>query len=85
MRGFCKYHSFLAIRPHNVFFSRILCKTQSGRLKFGDKTKSQMNIDSDPLQVADAHYLEPFVVNMVEVFEVHDRNAMMFETTEGFK
>lgn len=44
-----------------------------------------MKIDSDPLQVAKSHYVEPSVVNMVEVSEVHDKNAMMFETTEGFK
>lgn len=58
---------------------------RDGRLKFEDRTKSQIKIDLDPLQVADAHYAEPFVVNMVEVSEVHDRNAMIFETTKGFK
>lgn len=57
---------------------------KDGRLKFEEKSKSQMNIDSNPLQVADAHYTEPAIVNMVEVSEGHDKNTTVIETTEGF-
>lgn len=45
---------------------------QEGRLKFGDKTQSQMKIESDPLQVADAHYTEPEEVKLVEVTDDFD-------------
>jgi len=31
---------------------------QKGRLKFGDKTKPQMQVDVDPLKVIDAMYIE---------------------------
>ncbi|XP_050908741.1 uncharacterized protein LOC127122445 [Lathyrus oleraceus] len=86
-RSFCKYHNFLGHNTSQCFIFRDLVKNviRDGRLKFGDRTKSQMKIDLDPLQVVDAHYVKPFVVNMMEVSEAHDRNAMMFETTEGFK
>ncbi|XP_050878325.1 uncharacterized protein LOC127082144 [Lathyrus oleraceus] len=53
---------------------------QEGRLKFGDKSRSQMKIDSDPLQVADAHYTELEEVNLVEVTNDFD----MTEVTEDF-
>lgn len=55
------------------------------RLNFGDKGKSQMKIDSDPLQVADAHYAKPADVNMIEVDEVLHYKGPMIETSEGFK
>ncbi|XP_050889188.1 uncharacterized protein LOC127094389 [Lathyrus oleraceus] len=53
---------------------------QEGRLKFGDKTRSQMKIDSDPLQVVEAHYTKLEEVNLIEVAE--DFN--MTEVTEDF-
>lgn len=53
---------------------------QEGRLKFGDKNRSQMKIDSDPLQVADAHYMEPEEVKLVKVIDDFD----MIEVTEDF-
>lgn len=82
-RGFCKYHNFLGNKTSQCFLFRDLVQNaiKEGRLKFGDKTKSQMKIDSDPLQVEDAHYAKPFIVNMVEVSEAYDKNAMMIETT----
>jgi hypothetical protein len=40
-----------------------------GRLKFGDKTKPQMKVDSDPLQVAETSYVEPFECLMVNAAE----------------
>lgn len=33
-------------------------------LKFRDKSKSPMRIDSDPLQITDAHHTEPSMINM---------------------
>ncbi|XP_050888827.1 uncharacterized protein LOC127093987 [Lathyrus oleraceus] len=53
---------------------------QEGRLKFRDKTRSQMKIDYDPLQVAKAHYTEPEEVNLIKV--VQDFN--MTEVIEDF-
>ncbi|XP_050914973.1 uncharacterized protein LOC127129912 [Lathyrus oleraceus] len=65
--GFCKYHGFLGHKTSQCFLFRDLVQNaiQEWRLKFGDKTRSQMKIDSDPLQVDDAHYTEPEEVNLV--------------------
>lgn len=57
---------------------------KDGRLKFGDKSKSQMRIDSDALQVADAHLTEPSFVYMVEVSEGYAKKDVMVKATEGF-
>ncbi|KAI5416181.1 hypothetical protein KIW84_041289 [Lathyrus oleraceus] len=53
---------------------------QEGRLKLGDQTWIKMKIDSDHLQVAEAHYTELGEVNLVEVTEDFD----MTEVTEDF-
>ncbi|XP_050890408.1 uncharacterized protein LOC127095817 [Lathyrus oleraceus] len=53
---------------------------QEGRLKFGDKPRSQIKIDSNPLQMADARYMEPEGVTMVEVTDDFD----MTEVIEDF-
>ncbi|XP_050876761.1 uncharacterized protein LOC127080493 [Lathyrus oleraceus] len=57
---------------------------QEGRLKFRDKPRSQMKIDSDPLQVADAHYTEPDEVNMVKVADDFNHTITMDEVTKDF-
>ncbi|MCH81893.1 hypothetical protein A2U01_0002687, partial [Trifolium medium] len=41
-----------------------------GRLKFDEKAKPQMKVDSDPLQVAEASYVEPFECLVMEAMEV---------------
>ncbi|XP_050888874.1 uncharacterized protein LOC127094047 [Lathyrus oleraceus] len=48
---FCKYHSFLGHKTSQCFLFRDLVQNaiQEGRLKFGDKPRSQMKIDSNPL------------------------------------
>ncbi|XP_050878785.1 uncharacterized protein LOC127082600 [Lathyrus oleraceus] len=51
-----------------------------GKLKFGDKPQSQMKIDSDPLQIAEAHYTEPEEVNFIDVAD----DFCMTEVTEDF-
>ncbi|XP_050895676.1 uncharacterized protein LOC127102341 [Lathyrus oleraceus] len=81
-KGFYKYHGFLGRKTSRCFLFRDLVQNaiQEGRLKFGDKTRSQMKIDSDPLQVAKTHYTEPEEVNLIEVAE--DFN--MTEVTEDF-
>ncbi|XP_050909426.1 uncharacterized protein LOC127123231 [Lathyrus oleraceus] len=70
--GFCKYHGFLGHKTSQCFLFRDLVQNaiQEGRLKFGDKTRSQMKIDFDPLQVVDAHYTEPEEVNLVEALMI---------------
>ncbi|MCI96424.1 hypothetical protein A2U01_0117724, partial [Trifolium medium] len=40
-----------------------------GRLKFEDKSKPQMKVDSDPLKVAETSFVEPFEWLMVEAVE----------------
>src|ERR1044072_1754491 len=50
---------------------------KEGRLKFGDKGKPQMKIDSDPLQVEEANLVEPVEAL---VFEINNMNLV--ETTE---
>lgn len=57
---------------------------RDGRLKFGEKSKSQMRIDSDPLQVANTHLTEPSFVHMMEVSEGCAKKVVMVEATEGF-
>ncbi|MCH79898.1 hypothetical protein A2U01_0000659 [Trifolium medium] len=47
-----------------------------GRLKFDEKVKPQMNVDSDPLQVAETSYAEPFDCLMVEAMEVTQIQAV---------
>ncbi|XP_050909590.1 uncharacterized protein LOC127123415 [Lathyrus oleraceus] len=81
-RGFCKYHSFWVIKRLNVLFFRDLVQNaiQEGRLKFNDKTRSQMKIDSDPLQITEAHYTEPEEVNFTEVAD----DLCMTEVIEDF-
>lgn len=41
-----------------------------------------MKIDSDPLQVADTHYIEPDNVNMVEVTDDFGNTIIISEVTE---
>lgn len=57
---------------------------RDGRLKFGDKSKSQIRIDSYPLLVADTHLTEPSFVYMVEVYEGCAKKDVMVEATKGF-
>ncbi|MCI86572.1 myb-related transcription factor, partial [Trifolium medium] len=40
-----------------------------GRLKFADKAKPQMKVDTDPLPSADATYVEVYDCNMVDVVD----------------
>ncbi|XP_050901634.1 uncharacterized protein LOC127108240 [Lathyrus oleraceus] len=76
-----KTYTFDVIK-YDVIFDLDLVQNviQEGRLKFGDKPRSQVKIDSNPLQMADAHYTEPEEVNMVEVIDDFD----MTEVTEDF-
>ncbi|XP_050909478.1 uncharacterized protein LOC127123289 [Lathyrus oleraceus] len=81
-KGFSKYHSFLGHKTSQCFLFRDLVQNaiQEGRLKFGDKPRSQMKIDSNPLQMDDAHYTEAEEVNMVEVTD----DFKMIEVTKDF-
>jgi len=67
-RGFCKYHNFLGHKTsHWVLFRDLVQKAlNEGRLKFGDKSKSQMQMDVDPLKVVYAMYTEVADCNVVE-------------------
>ncbi|XP_045831224.1 uncharacterized protein LOC123922561 [Trifolium pratense] len=60
-RGFCKFHNFLGHKTAQcVLFRDLVQKAlKDGRLKFGEKSKQQMKIDEDPLQISDASYVEP--------------------------
>lgn len=40
-----------------------------GKLLFGEKPKSSMKVDSDPIQIKYAHYVEPLEIMMVEATE----------------
>ncbi|MCI84063.1 hypothetical protein A2U01_0105339, partial [Trifolium medium] len=40
--------------------------------KFDEKSKPPMKVDTDPLEVAEASFVEPFECNMVEAVEVVD-------------
>ncbi|KAI5397268.1 hypothetical protein KIW84_063187 [Lathyrus oleraceus] len=43
---------------------------RDGRLKFADKGKNQMKVDTDPLNIADTNYVEPVEINMFDLGEV---------------
>jgi len=67
-RGFCKYHNFLG---HNTsrcsLFKDLVQKgLNEGRLKFGNKPKPQMQVDSDPLKDASMMYTYIAGCNMVD-------------------
>ncbi|XP_050916265.1 uncharacterized protein LOC127131380 [Lathyrus oleraceus] len=83
--GFCKYHNFLGHKTSQcfIFIDLVQNAIQEGRLKFGDKPRSQMKIDSNPLQMADAHYTEPDKVNMVEVTEGFVNKVVMVRVFEN--
>ncbi|PNX62275.1 hypothetical protein L195_g052890, partial [Trifolium pratense] len=57
-----------------------------GRLKFDDKNKPQMKVDSDPLQVAETSFVESFECMMVEAIEAITMQAVSEEEyTEKIK
>src|SRR4051812_40301704 len=88
-RGFCKYHSFLGHKTSQCFLFRDLIQNalNDGRLKFADKTKIQMRVDTNPLNIADASFCEVEDINMVEASEVEvAETKSMFngkQATEG--
>lgn len=66
---------------------------KEGRLRFGERPK--MQVDSDPLKVEEALYVEPLECMMVETIDglievskavllAESFEVMMVETTEGF-
>ena len=66
--SFCKYHNFLG---HNTsrcsLFKDLVQKgLNEGKLKFGNKLKAQMQVDSDPLKDASMMYTDIVGYNMIE-------------------
>lgn len=72
-QGFCKYHNFLGHKTSQCFLFMDLVQNalNEGRLKFA-KGKPPMKIDSDPLQIEDASYVEPVAINMVKITKDFD-------------
>src|SRR3954468_24381216 len=72
-RGFCKFHNFLGHKTFQCVLFRYLVQKalKEGRLQFGETPKSSMQVDTDPLQVEEAHYTEL-------------ADVMMVDTTDGF-
>ena len=68
-RGFCKYHNFLGHKTSQCFLFRDLIQNaiKDGRMKFSDKGKNPMKVDTDPLLMAETNYAEPLDINVVEV------------------
>ena len=73
-RGFCKFHGFLGHNlPRCTRFTDFVQKAlNEGRLKFGEKTKQPMQVDTDPLKKADSMYAEVIGINMVDIVEEFD-------------
>lgn len=73
-RGFCKYHNFLDHKTSQCVLFRVLVQKdlKEGKLQFGEKPKTTMKVDSNPIQTKDSHYAEHMEILMVEA-------------TEGFK
>lgn len=71
---FCKFHNFLGHKTsHCVLFMDLVQITlNEGRLKFDDKEKVPMQVDSNPLQIKDANYAKPLKCLMVEATESPD-------------
>jgi hypothetical protein len=67
-RGFCKYHNFLGHNTSRCFLFRDLVQKglSEGRLKFGNKLKPQMQVDSDPLKEASMMCTDIVGFNMVK-------------------
>lgn len=74
-------------------FQRFGAESFEGRLQFGERPK--MLVDSDPLKVEEALYMEPIECMMVEIADglievskatslAESFEVMMVETTEGF-
>jgi len=70
--GFCKYHNYLGHKTSRCSLFRDLVQKglNEGRLKFGDKPKPQMQVDSDPLKDASMMYTIIACCNMVEAIIV---------------
>ncbi|XP_050888713.1 uncharacterized protein LOC127093856 [Lathyrus oleraceus] len=70
-------------RSWDVVNTMLKLQLSSIRVSFQKLTpRSQMKIDSDPLQVADAHYIEPDNVNVVEVTDDFGNTINIAEVTE---
>jgi len=67
-RGFCKYHNFLGHNTSRCSLFRDLVQKgfNEGKLKFGNKSKLQMQVDSDPLKDVSMMYTDIAGCNMVE-------------------
>ncbi|XP_045788321.1 uncharacterized protein LOC123883528 [Trifolium pratense] len=67
-RGYCKFHNYLGHKTYQcvVFRDLVQKALNEGRLKYADKAKPPMKVDSDPLPPADATYVEVYDCNMVE-------------------
>jgi len=67
-RGFCKYHNLLGHKTsHRVLIRELVQKAMNeGKVKFGDKTKPQMQVDVDPLKDIDAMYTGVAGYNVVD-------------------
>ncbi|XP_045807593.1 uncharacterized protein LOC123901479 [Trifolium pratense] len=70
-RGYCKYHNYLGHKTYQcVLFRDLVQKAlNEGRLKFAEKTKLQMKVDTDPLPAADASLVEVYDCNMIDVVD----------------
>ncbi|WJX26814.1 hypothetical protein P8452_15690 [Trifolium repens] len=68
-RGYCKFHNYLGHKTYQcVLFRDVVQKAiNEGRLRFADKSKPPMKVDTDPLPKADATYVEIYDCNMVDV------------------
>src|ERR1051325_10487580 len=85
-RGFCKYHNFLGHKTSQCFLFRDLIQNaiKDGRLKFSDKGKNPMKVDTDPLLMAETNYAEPLEINMIEVVENKVQTNLEFEEEGSF-
>ena len=85
-RGFCKYHNFLGHKTSQCFLFRDLIQNaiKDGRLKFSDKGKNPMKVDTDPLLMAETNYAEPLDINMVEIAKGKVKSKEEFEEDGDF-
>lgn len=59
-RGFCKYHKFLGYYTYQCVLFRDLVQNslKDGRLKFGDKPKAIVQVESDLVLAKDENFVE---------------------------
>ena len=83
-RSFRKFHNFLGHKTSQCVLLRDMVQRARNecRLKFGDKSKPQMQVDVDPMKVVDGMYTEVADCNVVEAIIGVVENLFVYANTD---